>query len=79
VVKFKDLRLVAMELNLGLEFGIGVMKEERPHIKRRADIAPARKMQPFEAHMEDLFLEPNFAMGELCLCGYVNEILWCHF
>ena len=56
-----------MELNLGLVFEIGVMKEERPQIKRRADIAPRRKMQPLESHEEDLFLEPNFvAMDELC-------------
>lgn len=63
MVVFNDLRLVAMELNLGLEFGIGVMKEERPQNRRRTDIAPTRKMQPFEDHGEDLLLEPSFAMG----------------
>lgn len=69
VVKLKDLSLVVMELNLGLVFEIGVMKEERPQIKRRADIAPRMKMQPLESHEEDLFLEPNLvAMGELYEC-----------
>ncbi|PNX63561.1 hypothetical protein L195_g053568 [Trifolium pratense] len=73
---FKALRWLAMELNLGLEFGIGLMKEERPHIKRRADIAPPRKMQPFEAHMDDLFFEPNFAMAyEYVLLDYYYSLI----
>lgn len=76
VVVFKDLilRLVTMELKLGLEFGIGVMKE-RPQKRTRADIAPRRKMQPFEVPGEDLLLELSFAMGELCWCVSVIEFV----
>lgn len=55
-------------LSSGSEFGMGIMKEDRPQRRRRVVSAPPRKkMQPLGTQMEDFFLELNFAMIELCL------------